>query len=413
LVVPHGVGKDVTMVAANTDPRPLAVDPDEFRPDPHRGFAKYRPLTGLVDFGYGFPYVTRHPDVQQLLNDPRTRQAEVEGLEFRGITSGNLYDFYANSMLLSNPPRHQLRRAPVARTFAYKLVETWRPRVREIVSALVDAIAPGSEFDFLSEIASPLPSVLIAEILGAPTEDAPKFAEMVYTMTRGIGAFRDAEFPAIEAAAGELNAYVDTLLGERRAAPREDFLTDYLNRVSEAGELTEKEILMQVVSLVIAGSETTRFALTSTVGLLLSDRGQWESLCADPGLVQGAVKESLRYEPPVGSIGRIVMEPLSVDGIALKKGTVLSVSLLSAQRDESVFGNAARFDIARQDHPKWGLSFGYGAHRCLGEALARAELEEALAVLAEKKPNMRLAGPPPKYKGHSGIRGITPMVVAW
>jgi cytochrome P450 family 103 len=401
------------MGVSHSDRRPVAADPDEFRPDPHKGFAKYRPLAGLIDFGYGFPYVTRHSDAQQLLNDPRTRQAEVEGLEFRGITSGHLYDFYANSMLLSSPPRHQLRRAPVARAFAYKLVEAWRPRVRKIIGDLLDGIAPGSEFDFLNEIASPLPSVLIAEILGAPTADAPKFATMVYTMTRGIGAFRDGDFPAIEAAAGELNAYVEALLEERRAEPREDFLTDYLERVSELGELTPKEILMQVVSLVIAGSETTRFALTSMVGLLLSDRVQWENLCTDLGLVPGAVKESLRYEPPVGSIGRIVVEPLSVDGIALKKGAVLSVSLLSAQRDETVFEDAARFDITRRDHPRWGLSFGYGAHRCLGEALARAELEEALTVLAEKKPNMRLAGPPPQYKGHSGIRGITPMVVAW
>ena len=401
------------MATAETRKRALKADPEEFRPDPHPGYAKYRALSGLIDFGNGMPVVTRHEDAQRLLADPRTRQVETEALEIRGIRSGALHDFYANSMLLSNPPRHAMRRAPTARAFAFKLIDAWRPRVRSLMEELLDAAQADPEADFLEAIASPLPARLIAEVTGVPPEDAPSFSRLVYSMTRGLGAFRDEDFPAIESAAAELEAYVAGLLDDRRAHPQEDFLTDYLARVAQAGDLTETEARMQIATLVIGGSETTRFALTSMVGLLMRHRDQWESLCADPSLVPGAVREALRYEPPVGTIGRIVVEPLEVDGVALGPGSILQISLLSAQRDEALMADPERFDITREDHPKWGLSFGFGPHRCLGEALARAELEEALSVLTARAPGLTLAGPAPGYKGHTGIRGITPMRVRW
>ena len=401
------------MTVQYTAGRPLQANPDEFRPDPHKGYARYRPLGALIDFGSGMPMVIRHDDAQRLMNDPGTRQAETEVLEWRGIRSGALYDFYANTMLLSNPPRHAVRRAPVARTFAYKLVEAWRPRVRAIMHELIDKMQESDSSDFLAMIASPLPSRLIAEIIGAPGEDAPSFAKLVYTMSRGLGAFRDEEFPEIDAAAEKLNTYVADLVEGRREISNGEFLADYKSRVSEAGELSSAETLMQIVSLVIAGSDTTRFAMTAMVYLLMKHRDQWEELCRNPGLAAGAVREALRYEPPVGSLGRFVVDSVAVDGIELHKGTILQISLLSAQRDETVFNDPQKFDIHRNDHPRWSLTFGFGAHRCLGEALARAELEEALGVLCERLPGLKLAGPPPQFKGHVGIRGITPMHVAW
>jgi len=391
----------------------LAADPNEFRPDPHAGFAKYRPLAALIDFGEGTPFVTRHGDVVSLMTDPRTRQMETEPLHMRGITAGGLHTFYANSMLLSNPPAHARRRRPAARAFAFKLIQAWRPRIRALVSEMIDAIAGRQELDFLEAIASPLPSRLIAEIIGAPEQDAFSFATKVYTMSRGLGAFRPAEFEAIDAAAADLIAYVEDLLDDRRRSPREDFLSDYLASVREAGELSEAETLVQIVTLILAGSDTTRFGLTVMVSLLLQHRAQWEAVCADPSRAAGAVLEALRFEPPVGAIGRVVTELLSVDGAPVTPGTVLSLSILSAQRDETVYAMPQRFDIGRDDHPRWSVTFGYGAHRCLGEALARAEMEEALIALTQKLPALQLIGPPPAPRGHTGIRGITPMRVGW
>jgi cytochrome P450 len=354
---------NATLTAVGEIPK---ADPDDFRPDPHAGFSKHRPRHPLIDLGMHTVVATRHADGMMLMTDPRTRQMETEALELGGITSGALHAFYSNALLLSNPPKHAQRRAPAARSFAPKLLDAWRPRIREVVSGLIEPTVDAKKTAFLASIASPLPAKIIAEILGAPDEDAPRFAAMVHTMTRGLGGFRHSDFPAIEAAATELQTYVRRLLDDRRRSPRDDFLTDYLARVDEAGELDPVETLMQIVAIIIGGSDTTRFGLTAMLSLLLSDRAQWEAVCTDPALVPGAVLEALRYEPPVGSIGRVLVEPMEVGGQELPPGSILNVSLLSAQRDEDVYERPQEFDIGRSDHQKWNITFGHGAHKCLG-----------------------------------------------
>ena len=316
-------------------------------------------------------------------------------------------------MLTSNPPAHKRRRAPVSRAFGFKLVQAWRPRIRAMVEALIDAHADAGRMEFLDAIAAPLPAHLTAEILGAPAADAPRFAEMVYGMSRGIGAFRPEMLPEIDAAAADLYAYVDGLLAERRAAPRNDFLSDFVGGADAAGQLSETEILIQVVGLIIAGSDTTRAGLTALVSLLLQHPDQWRAVCADPSLAEGAVLEALRFDPPVASIGRITTEPLEIGGVPIGEGVPINLSILSAQRDPAVYADPDRFDIRRTDHPRWSISFGGGPHRCLGEALARAEMEEALIALAGRLPGLRLVGEPPRIKGHTGIRGVSPMQLAW
>lgn len=391
---------------------PVKASAQDFRPDPHAGFARYRPVCGVVDID-GMATIVRHADAVTLMTDARTRQMETEALTLRGITDGALHAFYANSLLQSNPPAHAKRRAPLTRAFAFKLIQALRPQIRKLVDEMLDELEDNREVDFLDAVASPLPARLIADILGIPRGDVPDFAAKVYVMTRGLGSFREEDFPAIEAAATELYRYVERVLEARRRDPRDDFLSAYLDRIDDDGFLSEAETLMQIVSVIIGGSDTTRFGLTSTLAGLLQRRPQWEALCADPTLAPAAVMEGLRFEPPVGSIGRVVIEPLEVDGIALAPGTLLSLSILSGQRDETIFSDPDAFDIGRQDHPRWSLSFGHGAHRCVGEALARAEMEEALIALTRRAPLMRLAGDPPIAKGHTGIRGITSMRVAW
>lgn len=400
-------------ITFETGRSPLSAPPDAFRPDPHAGFATYRRRAGLLHIGTPVPVVTRYADVAALMTDPRTRQSETEPLELQGVTSGALHAFYANTMLFSNPPVHGQRRAPVARTFAHKLIQAWRPRIAALVGTLMNAARTGDgDFDFLDAIAAPLPSRLIADVLGAPPEDAPEFAAKVYTLSRGLGGFRASDFAQIEQAAADLTTYVRGLLDARRHVPRDDLLTDYLARVGEADHLSEIETVIQIVTLVIAGSDTTRFGLAMLVKLLLENPEQWAALRDRPReRAPFAVLEALRLEPPVGSIGRVTTEPLEIDGYRVPAGTMLILSMLSAQRDETRFADADRFDIERTDHPQWSLAFGLGPHRCLGEALARAELEEALIVLAGRWPELRLVMAP-EPKGHTGIRGLTGMRVA-
>ena len=371
------------------------------------------PCPGLIRIGPSMPIATRHADVEAMATDPRTRQVETEMLEMSGITSGALHTFYANTMLLSNPPVHLQRRRPAARAFAHKLIEAWRPRIRTLVLELIDECYAQGETDFAEAIAKPLPSRIIADILGIPREDAPRFAAMVYGMSRGIGYFRPEHFPGIEQSAGELTAYVEELVAARRAEPRDDFITDYLRTVDEGRQLerhrdTDPDRLSDPRRQRHDPLRVDRTGLPAA-----RHRDQWEALCADPVLVPGAVREALRFEPPVGSYGRVVTEPLEIDGITLAPGAPLQLSILSAQRDEAVYADPQRFDIHRNDHPRWSVSFGGGPHRCLGEALARAEMEEALLALSERLPDLQLAGPPPVFKGHMGIRGTAPMAVRW
>lgn len=389
------------------------VDPDDFRPDPHAGFRRHRERSPLIQFEGGLLYATRYADVAALLTDPRTRQPETEALDLRGITSGALYDFFANVMLLSNAPAHMRRRAPVARTFAFKLMDALRPRIRAFAHDLIEAAKPTGDMEFRDAFASQIPARMIAEVLGVPAEETPRFTRCVYAMSRGLGAFRDEDFAHIEAAAAELYDFVRAQLADRRACPREDFLTEYLSAVEEAGELSEVETYIQIVALILAGSDTTRTAMTAMLGFLLEDRSQWDALREDPSLAAGAAAEALRMEPPVGAIPRFPLETVEVGGHAVKEGSFLVLSVLSALRDPAQFADPDRFDIRRGDHPRWHLAFGAGPHRCLGEALARAELEESARALAEALPDLRMEGVRPRVKGHSGIRAVDPLRVAW
>ena len=199
--------------------------------------------------------------------------------------------------------------------------------------------------------------------------------------------------PAIEESLFAFNAYVADLLDDRRAAPRDDFLSDYVAATARDGALSEAEIRTQIVGLILAGSDTTRGSLCMTLAHMLIRPEQWRAFCADPeGLKKGAVNEGLRFDPVVTGLPRVATRDLDIDGYHVPAGTPIAISLISALRDPEIYAEPDRFDIGRADHPRWHPIFGAGAHRCVGEALARAELEEALAGIARLAPNTELIG---------------------
>lgn len=394
--------------------RPIVVSLAELDRDPHGTFRRYRPLTPVITRDDGTYVVIRAADVEQLVTDPRTRQMETESLQARGIVQGSLFEFFRHSMLLSNAPLHRKRRAPLSRAFAVKLVSELRPRIRALAHELIERAAPRRELDFLDDFCSLIPATIVAEILGLPASDVPRFTRWVYSVSRAISAsFTREEGPEIETATRELMGYVSELLENRRAVPREDFLTSYVAAVNEAGDLSPIETVAQVVTVIIGGSDTTRAAMAMQVALLLQHREQWEAICNDRSLVSGAVSEALRYDPAVGSFPRIAIEDIDLEGQVVKRGRIVSLSTMSAMRDPARYREPDRFDIRRTDHPERHPVFGGGTHRCLGEALARAELEEGLAAVAERLPNLELNGAAPALVGHSGIRRITGMSVRW
>ncbi|MFC3612487.1 cytochrome P450 [Lutimaribacter marinistellae] len=345
-------------------------------------------------------------------NDDRwTRQIELEGMRASGVSSGAMYDFVSNVMLFANGRTHRDRRAPAAATFARPALAALRPEVRARADALIAPLVGQGSIDFLDCVASPLPARIIASLIGAPEEDSDWFGKRVYSAIRGLSLCTDEVRAESDADAALLRDYVQTLLDMRQEHPQDDFLTAYLARVT-GGPLDTDEIRAQIMGLVLAGSDTTRGALASTVSQLLQHPEQWQMLVDDPEThAAPAVSEGLRFDPVIASLGRLTTEPREVEGVMLPAYTFVAGSMLTALRDPAVYDSPDRFDITRGDHPRYHPVFGGGPHRCLGEALARIELEEALKALATHAPHMALDGPPVRLKGRGATRQLGPMRV--
>lgn len=347
-----------------------------------------------------------------LINDDRwTRQVELEGMRTAGVTSGPMFDFVRGVMLFSNGETHRNRRGPLVRTFAHKAIADLRPEVARRTEALVGPLAGAGSVDFLDAVAGPLPAQVIAAIVGAPEADIPFFAEHVYSAIRGLSLVSDEVRAESTRDMGRLADYMEDLIAERRTRPVDDLLTAFLDRV-RGGPLDENEVRAQMLGLLVAGSDTTRGALTATVSHLLRNPEQWAMLVDDPERWAGpAVSEGLRFDPVIGSLARFTTEPREIDGILFPADTLIAVSMLTALRDPDIYADPDRFDITRTDHPRLHPVFGGGPHRCLGEALARIELEEALKALARHVPEMELVGEPARLRGYGAVREISGMRV--
>jgi len=392
--------------------QPLPIDSSISYETPHAYYKSLRERGAVAVTDIGVFVVLKHRYMDMLLDNANTRQFELEGMMLRGITSGPLFDFYRDSMLFANGDIHRRRRAPMARTFAYKLMDGMRPRVREIAAEVIEAHRGKGPVNFLDAFGRAIPARIIAEIIGAPPQDWPEFSRWVAAAARGIGFFSNGDLPEINAGVKALNDYVAGLLADRRGAAREDFLTSYVKATAAAGDLDENEIRCQMAGVILAGSDTTRTGTAAVLSQLLQHPEQWAMVCADPDKwKKAAVEEGLRFDPPVGSVPRFTLRELEIEGVVIPAERVVSMSVLSGLRDPEVYPDPDRFDITREGLPKWNIAFGGGAHRCLGEALARAEMEESIATIARLSPDIRMVGAPPTIRGAAAIRHIDAMTV--
>ena len=212
----------------------------------------------------------------------------------------------------------------------------------------------------------------------------------------------------IEAAAEALYQFVTAELDDRRDNPRDDLLSMLVTDES-ARALEGDELIHQVIGLILAGSDTTRSGFNMTVACLLGDRALWDEVNANRDLIPAAIDEALRMHPPVGSTPRFAPAPVEIAGKTIDGMQLVGPSTFSALRDETRVANPDQFDLHRTDHVRPHMVFGGGAHRCLGEMLARIELEEGLAALLDGAPDIQMVEAP-RMKGVSGIRQSTPLI---
>lgn len=395
--------------------RPLSEAPelglDQGR-EPHALLKSLREQAPVVRTNIGMVLALRHRHLEIIVSDA-TRQLETETKLMQGITSGPIWDLTTTGMLFANGEAHARRRAPVARTFAFKLMDAMRPKVIETATELIEPRLGAGPIDFVGEIAAQIPARIIADILGIPRSDLPIFMRWIADTAESLGFIEPTHQKQIEDSLTAFNAYVSDLLNDRRKTPRDDFLTHYVQTTAADSQLSEAEIRTQVLGLILAGSDTTRGSLCMTLAHLLRHPTQWRAFCANPdGLKKGVVLEGLRYDPVISGIPRVALRDLEIDGFLIPAGTPIALSMLSALRDPEVFANPETFDITRTDHPRWHPIFGAGAHRCVGEALAKAEMEETLATIARLAPNTELIGDIPTM-APGAIRQVGAMQVAF
>lgn len=381
---------------------------------PHQLYRELRGEFPFVKREDGAVLVLRADDVRSLVSDPRTRQIETELIRARGVSNGPVIDLISNSLLFSNGEAHRRRRQPLSRCFAFRMMEGLRPKVRCLAEELVTIKVRDGEMKLRDDFAAAVPAITIASILGIPRCDVPLFTQRAYRVSKILTtSWTLDDLPDIEAALTELSSYISGIIEDRRKRPLGDFLSDYVASVEEAGELSSLEAVMQIVSVVLGGTDTTRAAIVIMVGLLLERHDDlWASLRDQPAMISAAVLESLRLEPAVASIPRLAAEDIELDGYVIPRNSPVLLSTMSALRDPAVHADPDTFNLMRP-MPKWHPVFGGGEHRCLGEALARVEMEEALAALVNSRLDLELGEQPLGIHGHAGIRQVDELVVRW
>ncbi|WP_443061268.1 cytochrome P450 [Streptomyces sp. NBC_00391] len=365
-------------------------------------------------------FVSRYDDVRALLSDPRfsrpragddTARLSADG---SGGVAADASPEYTLAIPETGEPHLRWRRQ-VGRYFTAKRMAALRPGMARIAESLLDdMIERGQPADLKAALGFPLPVYVICDLLGAPAEDRDRFSHWSDAFLN-VSRFSKEETGA---AFTEFARYMSGLVAAKRAAPGDDLLSMLIvesTALPEAERLTDAELLATGMGLLVAGHETTANMIGKMAALLLADRSRWEQLLADPSLVRTAVEEVLRFDANLGGFGmrRYLSEDVDLDGELLPGGTTVFCGMSSANRDDRVFTSPAEMDLTRSPNPH--LTFGAGPHSCLGQALARTELQVVLDVLLRKLPTLELAVPVDELRKVEGllVGGLREVPVRW
>ena len=388
-----------------------ALDP-AFREDPYPILAELRRREPIHHDTQLQRWVfTRHADVNAILKDPDFWSDPRKGNP--GSFSRNFLDNDGEepSMLLMDDPGHRRLRELVRHSFTPRAVERVREGVRSVAERLVGAL-DDAPFDLVAHFSGPLPTVVIADMLGIDSAKHGDFkAWSDVAVAVGFNpAPKPEQLEAGQAARDALEAFFFAEIEARRGALGDDLISDMLRAEAAGDRLTDREIVTMCDLLLIAGNVTTTDLIGNAVKALLDHPDQEALLRARPELLPNAVEEALRYDSPVTNSGRIANRDVEFDGIRIPKGESLSVSLAAANRDPAVHADPDRFDVTRKNPQTQG--FGGGRHFCLGAHLARLEAQEALRALLGRFETLSLGPEGYRYAAVPSFRGFERLQVA-
>ena len=358
-------------------------------------------------------WLTRHHELFSnavFKNDPRPAYPEICESDL------GLYEYVRNyqgdQFIQHDRPEHLEQRMVVHGYFAPKSMEQWRPLIQSAIKDLLDEAEEKGRMDVMRDFATPLPVLVIAQLMGIPYEDRPyirQLAEKLLNIGRGEP---DRMRPLTEGMKGMIE-YVSPLVDERLVNPGDDFISVLASGEKE-GIFTRHQVLVNTSLLLLAGHETSINLICNGTLAFLRYPEQWELLKEDPaGRMVRATEECLRYDPPVKSIQRIASEDVEMGGKVIRKDDRIRWFISSANRDPQVFTESDKFDIQRYPNPH--VAFGSGIHHCLGAYLARMEGQEAFKALAERFPSLRLETEVEKleYQPSITFRSLKTLPVSW
>jgi cytochrome P450 PksS len=358
--------------------------------------------------------ISRYDDVVAALKDERFVKDKLNALTPGQVARQPWVPAMAitRNMLDLDPPNHTRLRGLVNKVFTPRLVEQLRPRIEALTAGLLDAVQVRGRMDLIRDYALPVPTTIIAEMLGVPAEDRHKFhrwsSAILSSTSSGWGTLQ--AIPSVWL----FLRYLRKLIRVRRSVPRDDLLSALI-QVEEAGvQLSEEELLAMVFLLLVAGHETTVNLIGNGTLALLEHPDQMARLQDDPGVIRPAIEELLRYYSPVETATeRYAREDVTVAGVTIPQGSLVFTVLASANRDEQQFADPDRLDLLRE--PNRHVAFGQGIHFCLGAPLARLEGQIAISTLVRRLPELRLAVPPNalRWRGGLVLRGLKKMPVAF
>ena len=353
--------------------------------------------------------LTRYEDIDNVLRDWKRFESSDEAVgrfepEFRPFQEDPL------PMLFANPPDHTRLRGLVAQAFTPRSIEAMRPRIREIVDELLDDMDVSEPVDIIDTFAYPLPVIVIAEMLGIPSEDRVKFREWSSSIARILEPTTTTELFYEAAASGEeLRLYFKDLIAQRRLSPGEDLMSVMLAAEEDGESLTEEELLVAMRLLLVAGNETTTNLIANGLLALLEDPDSLNELQQNRNLISPAVDELLRFDSPVQIDRRTALEDVVIGGKTIKKGQPLLLLLGAANRDPEQFLDPDNLNFNRSETSH--IAFGRGIHHCLGAPLSRVEAMVAFEALLDRYEEIELQGKRPKFKDHAVLRGMYEMPV--
>lgn len=406
-----------SLTTAEADGLLLAVVlDDETRQDPVPVYRRLLAESPRWESATGMTILAGYHDGLEYLRNPHWGRAEVD-MDLPPTLNGSARrsDRDTTTMLFLNPPDHTRIRSLVARAFTPRRVEELRGRIDELLTPILDEVADAGECDIMSTLAVPFPVAVISALLGVPQDPTGNFTSLVRDMTSFIDAAADeTAITRAEAAAVQMAGYFLEMIEEKRATPDDGLLSALIQVEAEGERLSEDELLANTLLMYAAGFETTSNLIGNGLRALLAHPDELARLRADRSLMSSAVQEILRFDSPVQLNVRFALQDDQLFGAPVPRGTAVMILQGSGNHDPAAYDRPERFEVGRfaGEGVPAPLSFGWGAHHCLGAHLARAEGEIVLGALLDRFEHIEVVGTEPRYRPSFTLRGLDQMTLA-